>query len=594
MDKKSVAHKTKSRQFLSSPALLASIIAGITFFAYLPALKNDFVNWDDYLYVIDNKNLKSIDLRFLKFLITPDGFPPLTNFSFAVDYVLWGLNPSGYHLVNIILHTANTFLVFVLIGNILKFKVFKQYASDKNLVAGTVAFLFGIHTLNVEAAAWLMGRGNLLSPLFFLLTILAYLRYNSTRGKQQLMFYTLSILFFAMSLMSKPISATLPLVLLIIDFFLMERVATGKGLGKRLGMVLLEKVPFFLLSLLWFVISTRVRAAWLQTSTIEPMKMDFLFVAVRAATFYLQKILLPFSLAPFYPYPKNVALLNFEYIGSLILLAGVTFFCFSYHRKNRLYLALWLFYLSMLLPTLIPLLGLYRSLYAEADRYAYLPALGPFLLIGLGVGSLFRKKMFAGYRNVITAALISISALLAVNTFNQIRVWQNSITLWTHEIRAWPNSEVGYYNRGNAYITLGQTDKAIQDFSQAIELYPQHLDAYNNRGGAYLSLGNYTHAIEDFNVVIDIKPDDADLYNNRGNAYFGLNDFTRAIKDYDKALGLHPEYPLAYNNRGSAYSKIGNYQEAKKDFRRAIALDPQYTEAFNNLDIVNKQTEGLQ
>ncbi|MDO8446235.1 MAG: tetratricopeptide repeat protein [Deltaproteobacteria bacterium] len=511
----------------------ALAIACIVFVLYLPTLRSDFVNWDVDKYVVDNPNIRDINLSFIRYLFTPEGYPPITMLSFAIDYAFWGLNPLGYHLTNIVFHAFSTFLVFLLVVRLIECRnqpsSFDPHPSIL-ISASVTAFLFGIHPLNVEPVAWVMGRGNLISPLFFFLSLIAYLKYNTVSGKRRWVFYTLCFLSYALSLMSKPISASLPIVLLIIDLFLLRRTE-----NENIRTVLIEKLPFFLIGLIWFVVTAWARSNWTPTS-FEPVGVDSVFVVIRAVSFYLIKILFPIYLAPIYPYPEVIDVLSFEYTGPIVLLSVITLSCILYAERNSLYLAIWLFYLASLLPTLLPLLGFYRiGQHAEADRYAYLSALGPFILIGLGVGYLFQRDYLKKYRIVTAIALTLVTGILINKTINQMGIWYDSITLWTHEIKVFPHTAtIAYYNRGNAYAEINSYSQAIEDYNKAIELDPKHFKAYTNRGNAYYMLGNYHRAIDDYTRAIGINPSHTRAYSNRGNSYSKLGDYEKATKDYSK------------------------------------------------------------
>jgi hypothetical protein len=296
---------------------VALIVASVTFVVYLPALNNEFVNWDDPTYVYENYQIRSIDFGFLKWIFTAvvsGNWHPLTMFTHALDYSFWGLDPRGHHLTSIIFHTFNTLLVFILVVQLLgcgragKTGIPNGFTGPdkKALIAGIVtALVFGIHPVHVESVAWISERKDVLSVFFFLLSVLAYLKYTSSRNSKRSISYGACLLLFTMALMSKPMAVTLPVVLLILDYYPLGRMSLEGGL-KGAKWSLLEKVPFFVLSLLSSLITIWAQHTGGALTTLEayPLKVRIL-VALRAYAFYIYKMVLPIDLAPFYPYPRS-------------------------------------------------------------------------------------------------------------------------------------------------------------------------------------------------------------------------------------------------------------------------------------------------
>lgn len=564
---------------------IAFFIVFITFAVYLSSLQNGFVNWDDNIYVYENRHIQTIDFEFFKWIFTVGANPtwhPLTLFSIGVDYAIWGLNPAGYHLTNITIHSVNTLLVFLLVIKLIEQKT---NLTKKAVIAGGVtALLFGIHPLHVESVAWTAERKDVLYSLFFLLSVIVYLRYLSSNLKR---YYLLSLIFFILSLLSKPMAVSLPIVLLLIDFYPLNRLKGEEGLYKK---ILIEKLPFLVLSFL-----TALMAIWAQQSgealsSLEELPfVDRSFISIRAYIFYLVKMVLPLDLAPFYPYTKP-AYFTYEYIGSLILLSAITLFVLF--KKNRLYSVIWLYYIV----TLFPVIGIIKvGAFAAADRYTYLPSIGPFLLAGLGTAQVFDLCSKRWPRIAIIVALsFSLSIFIGL-TVRQIGIWQDSMTLWSHEIQLYAKTSnsgsqrsliFAYNNRGIAYYNLGKYEKAINDYSMVIESNPQYAKAYNNRGRAYYSLGNYEEAIKDYSMAIEFDPRFAETYNNRGLAYYSSGKYEEAINDYSMAIESNPQYVEAHNNRGVAYYGSGKAQQAIADFNRSVELNHRYSKAYQNLGMI--------
>ena len=561
-------HKIAS---LWAPAFL---IAFITFAIYLPALRNGFVNWDDDLYIYENQKIQTIDVIFFKWIFTAVVaalWHPLTLFSYAVDYAIWGLNPLGYHLTNIFFHTANTFMVFVLVIHLIKcsshnklnsfMPLFHKERSKEYspLIAGAlIAFLFGIHPLRVESVVWISERKDVLCAFFFLSSIFLYLKYASSFSSKRHLFYAASLISFILSLLSKPMAVSLPVVLLILDFYPLNRFTNGlKGI-KVIKVILIEKLPFFLLSIIISLITiwaSNVGAALEGLETL-PLLTRFL-VAARTSIFYLLKMVLPLNLAPIYPYPIKIDSFAIEYFGSVSLLIIITILCLWLLRKGRLFMAIWLYYIA----TLAPVIGIVQvGIQSAADRYTYLPSLGPFLLAGLGVAAVFERCSKKTMQVLMVVALFLALSTLGIRTVKQVAIWNDSITLWSHEIKLYPGKVLAAYNnRGKAYGGLGNYHEAIKDYNKVIELNPKYADGYHARGNIYLKLGNYQQAVGDYTFAIQLKTKYyKEAYSNRGIANYNIGDHQQAINDFNNAIMLDPQDKTAYDNREIVYQKIGH------------------------------------
>jgi lipoprotein NlpI len=592
---------------------VAFLVALLTLLVYLPALKNDFVNWDDQIYVYENPYIQSIDFKFLKWILTTfhaSHWHPLTWLSHAIDYAIWGLNPMGHHLTNIILHALNTFLVVLIIIRLVNYAKYKstsqtppRYGSIPTiegwesqggsvegeehtpLIAGAITgLLFGIHPLHVESVAWISERKDVLCAFFFLLSILSYLKYTSSQRQKfsrhpsvvaRHWWYSLCLIFFVLSLMSKPMAVTLPVVLILLDIYPLERLHLKSAFTSQ-RKVLIEKIPFIVLSLVSSVIT--VMAA-LQKA-IEPLKVhplgERLLIAVRTPIFYLFKMFFPINLAPLYPYPSKISFLTLGYTGAFLLLICITAFCIWSWKGHQIFLTTWAYYIV----TLLPVSGIIQvGAQTAADRFTYLPSLGPFLLAGIGF-SLLCYRFKTKFIYAIVLSLLILVPLSAI-TIKQIKIWKDSLTLWNSELKMFSTVKA-YNNRGKAFSDLGAYYRAISDYDKALELNPFLPEPYFNRGFAYAGLGNYQQAIIDCTFAIELNPQYAKAYNNRGIFYSSLGNYQKSIEDFNTAIKLRPQYIGAYYNRGITYRNLGNYQQAIQDLTVAIQLDSQYIKAYYN------------
>jgi lipoprotein NlpI len=600
------------REARKSQYLLAGLVSLITFVVYLSCLQNGFVNWDDDLYVYENPNIRSLNIVFLKwaFLHYHAGFwIPVTWISFAMDYAMWGLNPLGYHLINNVLHAINTFTVVLLMIRLMEVskrslrgqKVLLLLDKKPILVAGAaVGLLFGLHPVHVESVAWVTERKDLLSAFFFLLGIFAYTKYVTVLESKMIRdnamvqirnkYYLLSFVLFILALLSKPMAVSLPVVLLILDWYPFGRISSLR----TLGVVFAEKLPFIALSLLSSITTLFAQKAQVAMSLSEltPFSTRIL-VGIEALFVYLYKMLVPLNLVPLYPYPRNVSFFSSQYLSSIVLAVGITLVCVITTRTKKLWFAIWAYYVI----TLIPVIDIIQSgVQSMADRFTYLPSIGPLLVVGLVVAWISTKvDKLKKWRATVTLVSISCAVLLILSitylTVKQIGIWKKSMTLWSYVIKKEPQSvPLAYNNRGVVFEEMGKFDKAIEDFDKAIALNPGDPVAYNNRGLVFEKMGKFDKAIEDFDKTISLNPFYPGVYKNRGVVFGKTGKFDKAIEDFDKAIALNPGDPVAYNNRGLVFDRMGRFDRAIEDFDKAIALDHSYTDAHYNRGIVYYST----
>ncbi len=550
--------------------ILAGTIAFLTFLIYLPALQNDFV-WDDWNYIVDNPFIRSLNGALLRraFLdFYSFNWHPLTWISHALDYAIWGLEPMGHHLTNNILHAVNTFLVVLLVVRLIEAVPGKQQPASGQIVdrsgnnssthrlndspsrftliaAAVTGLLFGLHPIHVESVAWVAERKDLLCAFFFLLSIMFYLRYTGeisaqrAKGMWNSSWGRFALCFFILALLSKPMAVSLPFVLLILDWFPLKRVCS---LGTFLS-VSAEKVPFFLLSLISSALTLSAQKAGGAMALTEfvPFSTRILLTA-RSLIAYIWKMLLPLNLIPYYPYPRHISLLSQEYLFPAVLVAVITITCIGIARKHKLWLAVW----SCYVVTLLPVLGIIQvGGQLMADRYTYLPSLGPFLIAGLITAELYETvhalKQWSSIPSAIgIIAAFAVLVLMSYITVQQISIWKSDIALWSSVIDMEPtHGTVAYQNRGTAFAKADRLDRAIRDYTTVITLEPlSHPEAYYNRGYAYYSLGRNDRAMEDFSTVILLNPNSAGAYFNRGIAQFKTGRKELAVSDFQKACSL--------------------------------------------------------
>lgn len=564
-----------NRRALIAASLLSALI---TFIIYLPALPNGFVNWDDPRYVYENPFIQNLDLAFLKRAFTEVYFSnwhPLTMISYAVDYSLWGLNPLGYHLENIIIHSVNTALVALLTVRLIA--AARPLSGPAVFAAGlSSALLFGIHPLHVESVAWVSERKDVLCALFFIGSVLFYLRYAQRNRK---LCYALSLASFALAIMSKSMAVTLPAVLLLIDFYPLRRL---NGLAAVLKAVI-EKLPFIAISAF-----ASAMALYSQTSamaSLDAIPFDLrAFTALRSYAFYLEKLFVPIGLAPFYPMPAELDPLAADFLVSYAVLGGITVICLAAIRY-RAFLVTWLYYLG----TLVPVIGLVQvGMQSAADRYMYLPSLGLLVLLGAGAALVVERNsrpLLAVFLGFISIATVGLSYV----TVTQAAIWKDTFTLWDHEIGLYPGAYTAYINRGVAFVKLGDYQKGMKDLDMAVELNPLSRNALYNRALALKTMGRHKEALIDLDAAINIKPT-TDYYNNRGNVRKRLGDLKGAAEDYRRSLEMDPMSAATHFNLALLLEESGDLDGAFRSAERAAGLG--LGQASEYLDYLRARMSG--
>ena len=521
----------------------------------------DFINIDDNIYVTGNSHIQSG--------ITLDGFRwafsstyaefwhPLTWLSLMFDYQLYGLNAGGYHLTNLILHILSALLLFWLF----------------NRMTGTiwrsafVAALFALHPLHVESVAWISERKDVLSAFFWMLTLCLYVYYTE---KPVIKRYLPVVFFFACGLMSKPMVVTLPVIMILLDYWPLGRFELRKS--DLMLWQLREKIPFFILSAVFSIITLYAQ---------HKPSQEYLPLGSRLANdpvsfmIYLEKTFVPNHMAVFYPF--SFQLPAWQVWGSVFLILFISVaVIISMRRLPYLFIG-WLWYAI----TLLPVTGIIQARnFSMADRYTYLPLIGIAVMLAWGIPPLIKNEDMR--KKILFPASIAALAILAVLTWQQCGYWKNSIEICNHALQVTKDNYLAHINLGSALFDEGKTEEAIAHYSEAISIMPNIILSYNKRGIAYAKLGRHQRALEDFNKAISLKPDDAISYNCRGNAYAELGQYQMAIEDYNKTIRLKPDNADAYNNRGTIYTKLGQYQMAIEDFNNAIRLKPDNAAAYNS------------
>lgn len=515
-------HRRDAADWAVALALVAAVV--VTFW---PVLANDFVDWDDDLNLTDNaayRGLTAAHLRWMFTTVLGGHYQPLSWMTLAVDHALWGMNPTGYHLTNLVLHAANTIVVYLLCRALLPLVV----PAPRSLVraaAAAGALAFGVHPLRVESVAWASERRDVLSGLFYLLALTSYVRAHTGAPERRRRRLVTSLGCLVTSLLAKAWGITFPVVLLLLDAYPLRRCAR-----ERARDVLIEKVPFAIAAGVGAVVAFAAQRSVEEMRTLSEHPLGARVAqAAYGLCFYVGKTLLPVRLSPAYLL-DHVDPMDPRYLASAVVVVAVSLACIAAWRRHPWAAAAWASYAVIV----APVLGLAQvGPQLVADRYSYLSCV-PWALVAAG-GLLRQLRSTAARARGATVAAAVVLALLAVLTQRQARVWRSSITLWDHVLALDPRNYVAYTARGWA---RGDVDAAIADYSEALRINPHYYLAYFDRGNARQERGDLDGAVADFTAAIAVLPADPKAYNNRGWAREAAGDLVGAAADYARALEL--------------------------------------------------------
>lgn len=552
---------------------MSLFLVAITLAAFWQVLGCDFVNYDDDEYVTNNLyvqkglTLGSVVWAFTKYHSA--NWHPLTWLSHMLDCRIWGLNPMGHHLTSLILHILNSLLLLFVL-TLMTGCVWRS---------GFAAALFAVHPLHVESVAWISERKDVLSTLFLMLTIFSYVRYARTGGKGK---YLLVLILYALGLMAKPMLVTLPLVLLMLDYWLLACRKDEQEKAVQIWKPLvIEKIPFFLLaaasSLVSLVVQSKSGAVGSMEAYSLGVRVANAFVAYMS---YILKMLWPANLAVLYPHPEDT-LPAWQVVSSVLVLLVLTVLVVRFGRTRRYLTVGWLWYVV----TLIPVIGFVQvGWQAMADRYTYVPLIGLFVIAAWGIPDLAARIRFLKPGYLVLPAIVVVLTL-AVLASLQVRHWRNSVTLFSSALAQSDGSYIVYSNLGTALLEAGEVETAVGYLQNALEIQPNRAEAHNNLGSALGMYGRHNDAVAHLKQALRLKPDYADAHNNLGLALEDLGQTDEAVTHFEKAIRLNPNSPAARNSLGAALGRQGRFVEAIEQYEQALRMKPDYPEAHTNLGI---------
>ncbi len=541
--------------------IICLLLAVATLALYNPVNRHPFVNYDDDRYVTQNPHVREgLTANTAKWALTSTeqaNWHPLTWMSHALDCSLFRLNPAGHHFTSVLLHALNAMLLFLLL----------RWTTGRLGASLFVAALFALHPINVESVAWIAERKNVLCTLFFFLTLWAYGWYVQKPGWKR---YLAVTGLFAAGLAAKPMVITLPFVLLLLDHWPLQRLQRDREVPAKWSQLVLEKLPLFALSAASAVITVIAQKSGGSIRTTAEFSFGVRIAnAIYAYAMYLWKMLWPAHLAPLYPHPGN------SLPAWRVVIAGLVLIAISaavWRRRNRRYLLVgWLWFLG----TLVPVIGLVQvGEAAMADRYAYIPLIGIFVMIAFSVDEWVSAKNFGLWSSITAAAVLVV---LAVVTHRQIGYWQSNSELWTHTLAVTENNFVAEDNLGGALILAGKEEEAHQYFEAAARINSRDPMSRSNLGTYDQNHGHLQEAEANYRAAVDLTSDPgllAATYAGLGVAQLAQGEDEKAYESLQRSLEYDPNQFRAWLGLGQLALKQGKLQEAINDFSHSVEAQP--------------------
>ena len=590
--------------------IIVGIIALLTFLFYKACLGNALTNWDDLGYITNDMLIKDSSAEGLKNIFKVSNpvmgnYHPLTILLYAIEYSHYGLEPYIYHLDSVLAHVLCTLVVYG----------FAKALTRNMTAAAIVALLFGLHPMHVENVAWAAGRKDILYGMFYMQACTTYLWYLRNQGGKKGLWYALTIVLFAISLLCKSVGVTLPLVLWLLDYYERRRPSL-----REIDMwTIIDKIPFFALSLLFGIISitTQKDIGALGTIDVHFSPVERIALACYGLFTYTWKALVPAGMTNFYPYPIKVgdALPGMYYIYPVII-AAIAFAIWRFGRKNKMVVFGVLFFVVnlLLLLQLLPVGGA-----IIADRYCYIPYIGLFLIAASFVSRYMEQEATAGSGKALLGGMVAYGLVLGFVTADRCKDWYDSVSLWKDNIAKQPESPVGYFYLGQEYYSrfedaktpqerqayadsagmqfnlsiarkpdyinpiiclgelqrsTGQIDEAKHTYLRARQINDKDLSVYQGLGVVYAIKQQYDSSILSFRKAISLKAYCPEVHSNYANLFDILHQPDSALAEYAIAIAQNPDAYIPFMNRGQIYLRMNKYDEAIKDYTRATEIKP--------------------
>jgi tetratricopeptide (TPR) repeat protein len=591
------ASQAKGDPAVSPPAsrrLVPFLIAGLTALVFAPSLRSDFVNWDDPYLLTLNPHYRGLSRAHLQWMFTTfhmGHYQPLSWVTFGLDYLIWGMNPFGYHLTNLLFHAANAAL-FYLLSLILLGRCFAEESraggAALKLGAAFSALFFSLHPLRVESVVWITERRDVLSSFFLLAALLCYLR--AAQGWRPKFFMAASMTLYGFSLFSKAAGITLPAVLLLLDWYPLRRIPANpkKWLDGGARKVWLEKLFFLAMAAPFALLALMAQREAMALLSAERHGLPArLAQALYGLAFYPWKTLFPFEMSPLYEIPAHISLRSPPFLWSGVIVAGLTVGLVASARRWPAGLATWAGYVVMV----SPVLGLAQSgPQLVADRYSYLSCLGWALLGGGGLSCLWplqgRAALRLGTIVAVGGFALIVLTCLGFLTYKQSMVWRGTEALWRHALTLDPESKYAHYNLGRFLWKEGREEEAIAHYGQALASSPRFEDAHFSLATALAKKGELDKAMEHLEAAIAIDPKFAEARSNLGEALAWRGEVEKAKDQFEKALETRPDLAGAHYGLGRILAGEGRLAEGERHLREAIRHKPDLAPAYGALGVL--------
>ena len=568
-----------------------AIIFIVTWVIFLPVLRNEFVDWDDVFNLVNNPHYRGLGWNQLRWMFTTfhlGPYQPLSWMTYGLDYLIWGMNPTGYHLTNLILHAANGVFLYFVSRRLLAaaFSISDSGSWQLDASAAFAALFFAIHPLRVESVAWATERRDVLSGFFYLGTIYFYVRAGLNReSKQRWRWLGFALIAYGLSLLSKATSITLPVVLILLDFFPLRRLALSPKtwLSPPYRNVLYEKLPFFILAIVFAVIALLGQHAAGALQNYETILR--VAQALYALCFYLWKTVVPIHLSPVYELPIDFSQWIWVFVigvtGAIAI--GIIFYFF---RRPALIVS-WLYYVIVLLPV-SGIVAIGPQL--VADRYSYLACLSWALVAGggflLALTLVSRKKRGLLSAKFVWGVAAAILVVLGTLTWRQTKVWRDSRTLWEYVMAVEPASSIAADALGKLSEAEGKEDQALEFYRRAVSINRVNAGAQFNLAKLLARKGQLQDAMVHYRAALLSDPQDAQAHNNLGLLLAVQGETTEALEHLYKAIEIDPGNARAFFNLARVFAKQGQLEKAAQNYRQALKLDPDQFEIHVGLGTV--------
>ncbi|MBI4240993.1 MAG: tetratricopeptide repeat protein [Candidatus Rokubacteria bacterium] len=539
------------------------------------------MEWDDYVNLVENPHYRGLGWTHLRWIFTTvlmGQWIPLAWVTFGADYLVWGMNPFGYHLTNVLLHAANAAVLYLVALRLLGLATTGAGEPALRLGAAAAALFFALHPLRAESVAWVTERRDVLSGLFFLLVILTFLKASEAEGTRRRRLLAGSVVCYALAVMSKPMVVTLPLVLILLDIYPLRRLG-GRWrdwTGREARGVWMEKLPYFLLALAGGAMAFYAMIANSFLTSLEKLPLSARpSVALHSLWFYVWKTFVPLWLSPLYELPPQVNPLDPPFVTSAVAVAILTAGFWLLRRRWPAGLAVWVSYAVIL----APVSGLLHNGHQLAnDRYSYLPCLGWALLVGASVCAVVRARESGRLRPSMARLAAGGGVVwvlgLGILAWHHVQVWRDTDTLWRYALESNPNCAICLGNLGVSLVNRGIPQPAIEYFQRELAVRPDRVNVYGNLALALLNSGRMPEALWHFQQALERRPADSQVLNNLSVALIRLGKPQEAIAHLKQAMEVTPANPMVRTNLGVALTDLGHPDQAIPHFLKAIELKP--------------------